>query len=37
MLGLGVVATLAGIRYRRKYYSLRKKYSELYETSKKIS
>jgi hypothetical protein len=37
MLGLGVIATLSGVEYMRKYYSLRKKYSELYETAKKIS
>ncbi len=37
MLGLGAVTTLAGVHYRRKYYSLRKKYSELYETAKKLS
>ena len=37
MLGLGAVTTFAAVRYRTKYYSLRKKYSELYELAKKIS
>jgi hypothetical protein len=37
MLGLGVIATLSGVEYRRKYYSLRTKYSQLYETAKKNS
>jgi hypothetical protein len=36
MLGLGAVTTLAGAHYRRKYYSLRRKYSELFETAKKL-
>jgi hypothetical protein len=37
MLGLAAVTTLAGVRYRRKYFSLRKKYSELYETAKRLN
>ena len=37
MLGLGAVTTLAGVRYGRKYSSLRKKYSELYEAAEKLN
>ena len=36
MLGLGVVTLLSGVRYRQKYYLLRRKYSELFETAKKL-
>jgi hypothetical protein len=37
MTGLGLIASLTGMRYRTKYSALRKKYSELYETAKKLS
>jgi hypothetical protein len=37
MTGLGLITSLTGMRYRGKYSVLRKKYSELYETAKKLS
>ena len=37
LFALALVTTLTGMRYRRKYLVLRKKYSELYETAKKLS
>jgi hypothetical protein len=37
MFGLGSVTSFTGLRYRRKYLILRKKYSELYETAKKLT
>ena len=37
MLVLGAVTALAGIRYRRKYSYLRKRYSGLYETAEKLN
>ncbi len=36
MFSLGVVTTFTGIRYRSKYQVLKSKYSELYETAKKL-
>ena len=37
LFGLGLVTSLTGVRYRWRYLQLRKKYSELYETAKKLS
>jgi hypothetical protein len=37
MAGLGVITSLNGLRYRTRYSVLRRKYSELYETAKKLS
>lgn len=37
MAGLGLITSLTGMRYRTRYSALRKKYSELYETAKKLS
>ncbi|MDA4124807.1 MAG: hypothetical protein OK438_05075 [Thaumarchaeota archaeon] len=37
MLGVGALTSLTGVRYRTKYSGLRKKYSELYESAKKLS
>ncbi|MFI5420094.1 MAG: hypothetical protein ACHQ1H_03925 [Nitrososphaerales archaeon] len=37
MFGLGVLTTVTGVRYRRKYLRLRRKYSELYDAARKLS
>ena len=37
LFGLALVTTLTGLRYRQKYLVLKRKYSELYETAKKLS
>jgi hypothetical protein len=37
MFALGSVTSLTGLRYRAKYFKLKKKYSELYEAAKKLS
>jgi len=37
MLGLGMITSFSGVRYRRKYSLLRKRYTELYETAKKLT
>jgi hypothetical protein len=37
MLGLGSITTLTGRTYQKKYTGLRKKYTELYETAKKLT
>ena len=36
MTGLGLITSFTGMRYRSKYLLLRKKYSELYDTAKKL-
>jgi len=36
MMGLGAVASFTGVRYRNRYSSLRKKYTELYEIARKL-
>jgi len=36
MLGLGIAASLNGLKYRKRYSELEKKYSELYETAKNL-
>ena len=37
LFGLGSITSLTGLRYRRKYFRLREKYSELYESAKKLA